>query len=524
MLSLQDGCKITYSWTTGITKGYSGIEQRVSPNGSPKVRVEGAAFLLDAGDRDVRAALVRGAASGSNFLLGLPFEAIPITANAVGAVITVASTAQADWVRAGQRVAVVSPSGVVTQAVVQSSSTTTITLDVAPGTVGRAGARIMPLLSILLDPQQGFSRYPVTVDIWQLRALAALPGWGAVDSMGIGTSITTYSGGSSPVLVDDLSDDDLLIWDRTNAIDGQATEGMFSLAQTIDLGGLPFSTGGASVPEWGRSIKLRSSRRDDFQWLKAFVRHVRGAQGAFLLSTNHPDLIFDSLTAGGIKIKSASVTGSGDYVAWFASHAHRRLALALSDGSKAYVTVAAVGDSGDGTLTLTLDTVPTLTATKISYLEQVRIEKDDVEVTWTGGTFTVDLAVRAVQDTIIAAAFQPFVFDVALDTFMSNTPPGDKALLVALGQTTFIALSTAAAITISGIHNTATAGNVDGMVVCIADVGGHGFFLDHDVTGFGGVATDNLLLIGSTLAGGVRMVQWLRYVGSLGRWVNFWRA
>jgi hypothetical protein len=282
-LLLESGARITYSWLTDIFRSYSGNEQRSSPFGSPRIRIEGNVFLLgDGASRDERSALMRAAAAGSSFLIALPFEELLIAGDNVGTTLSVASRAACDWAVPGQRVVVIGTDGSTLPAVVQSTTPTTITLGVVdragnlvtvPGlsTAGLAGGRVVPLLPMLLDPQQAFARYPVAVDTWTIRAQAAAFGWAGIDAMGAGTSITTYTtGGRVPVA--ELKDDDLLIWDRPNGIDGTAGDSLLSGTELVDLGALPFEIGGQLIPDWARSIRFRSNHRGDWQWFKAFLR------------------------------------------------------------------------------------------------------------------------------------------------------------------------------------------------------------------------------------------------------------
>ena len=177
LLSLQPGTKVIYGWSTDVITSYSGREQRQSAYGQPRQRYEGVAFLLDGADRDVRGAMMAGAASGATFTLALPYEELSLSADASGTILQVGSTEGVDWLVVGQRVVVVSPAGVTAAAVVQSFTATTITLDIYPGALGVAGGAVMPLMQVLLEPQQGFARYPTRVDLWSLRARSAAFGW-----------------------------------------------------------------------------------------------------------------------------------------------------------------------------------------------------------------------------------------------------------------------------------------------------------------------------------------------------------
>lgn len=526
VLSLEPGTKVTYSWQTTVISSYDGSEQRESTISQPRRRFDGAAFLVDAGFRDLTGTLQRAAAQGSTFLLALSMEEILITADSVDVTVTVESTAGYDWVIPGQRCVVAGTNGTTVNAIVQSSTATTITIVIVDssgnftfnllGTTGLAGGRIMPLVQVLLEPQQGFARFPVAVGLWTIRATANVYGFAGVDSMGIGTSITTITAGE-PVPVEDLEDDDLLIWDRVNAIDGTGSESMLSRTELVDLGGMPFSIGGAAVPDWGRSIRMRSASRDDFQWLKAFIHHLRGRQGAFLLPTNRPDLVFVSTISGGIKVASASTAGGNDYVSWFASDSHQRLAI-TAGGVVQYASVASMTDNLDGTLSLLLDTSIDGTITQISFLEQVRLDSDDVEVSWDGSVFSADLGVVSVQETIIPPL--RFIFDTVIDVFFSLPGTIKEVAGVAFGTTTLVNVRSDFSKTLSGIA--ALGGNVDGMVVCICTMNTDAAGISHGNENTNSAPENRMRH--SNGGGGVGAADWYRYNGTLQRWYQFMKT
>jgi hypothetical protein len=530
VLSLEAGTKVTYSWSTDVMLSYSGLEQRTSTYGSPNRRIEGNAFVLDEADRDVKAALVRSAASGATFLVALTFEAAQISAASPNSALTVASTAALDWAITGQRIVISGTNGVTQRAIVQSTTSTTIAVVLcdanwnfafgALGATGAAGGLVSPCVQVLLDAAQGFARYTSRVDLWGLRVRANAYGWAGVDSMGIGTTVTTL-GDALPVPVAKLTDDSLLIWDRVNEIAGTGNESMLARTDVVDLGALPFAIGGNTVPAWQRPIRLRSSSQDDWQWLKAFTRHCRGMQGAFLLPTHRPDLVPLGMGGGGLLVQSASVVGGGDYTAWFASQAHQRLAVTTTDGAVAYVTVMTVLDNGDGTLTLGIDTLVTGTISMISFLEMVRLDSDDVAVTWDGPTFTAQLSAVTVQDT--APLPDPW-FDTQISPVF--VVGANVEVTGVFGPNTVINASFVNLIpqVSSGVIGaiTATGGNVDGMVVMIpchlSPSNNQTISVAHNDTSF--AATSRLLLPGlgnvSTQADGALLCV---YNGTIGRWL-----
>ena len=528
VLSLQPGTRVIYSWSTDIFRSFSGIEQRSSPFGTPKQRFEGTAFLLEASSRDIRSTLQRAAAAGSTFLLALPYEEALLVADAAGTTVTVASTAVLDWAQPGQRCVVIGSDGTALGAVVQSTMAATITLAVVDsagnltsaqtlGSAGRTGGRILPLVQVLLDPQQGFARYPISVDLWALRAQAAVFGWGGVDVMGAGASIVTYSAGA-PVPVAELVEADLLIWDRPNAIEGTASEAMLSGAETLDLGALPSGFGDQHVPDWARPIRFASSDPDDWQWLKAFLRKIRGRQVSFLLSTNRDDLIYLATTPHGAQVQSADVAGAGDYASWFASLAHQRLAVATTDGDVQYVTVTGLVDHHDGTLSLSLDRIVLGTIAKLSLVEQVRLEDSDdhVAVTWDGGTFSVELVARTSEETLVPPNL--LLFDTVIDLALTGAGPPAQEFVVVLGKATLIHWTSDRTRRFNGIAM--AGGPVHGTIVTIINLssGSAGLLLvDDDPTV---PPTDRLWNAGRVTFGAVGLVATYRYHSGVGRWVQ----
>ncbi len=388
VLQLEPGARLTYGWATEVCQSYSGIEQRISWQAQPHLRIEGRAFSIDADDRAIRAALMANATAGATFLLALPTEELICTAAASGATISVGDTTIADWALPGQRAVILATSGATLAVVVQSATASTLTLDVAPGALGGAGARILPLVPVLLDAQQGFTRYPSTVHLWDVRARSTAYGWAGVDAMGGGTTVLTLDGSVASTA---LTDDSLIIWDQANMVDGTANESLLSRVDTLDLGGAVAQASGGGIADWIRPIKLRSPDRGDLQWLKAVVHHLRGRQGVFLLPTGRPDFLPYSIPAFG------QLLIQGDYASWFSSIAHRRLVLTGAVVTQ-YVSVTDVVDNGDGTNTLLLSEPALSPVTRISLLETVRLESDDVAPVWDGGVMTIDLVARVVQD------------------------------------------------------------------------------------------------------------------------------
>jgi hypothetical protein len=391
---------VTLEWATEIHKAWSGAEYRAALLSGPRRVYDATALLVDGDRRDVRTNLLVNAANGAAFLLGVPWEEATILAPSAGTVVTVASVAELDWVVPGQRVIAISPDLTTATAVVQGAvSPTQFSLDTALGSdCGQAGARIMPLVPVYLDQNQGFARYPIGAEAWQLKARAARFGYAGSDAMGNGATLAYFADptlGSVPV------------WDHGLMSSGEepAPDSVQTLADLIDLGGVPLAKGSAPYVDMGRAIRFESSEQSDWQWLKLFLATVRGRQLSWLAPTGRPDLVLAATPTGPSLLvykDSGGTTGYGDFIQWFNAGLGKRLCLTLSTGAYQYVSVTAAIDNGNGTATLTISATPSSTVSMVSFLDLCRFESDDIEVRWgaPGGlaaSFRLDTIARVVQ-------------------------------------------------------------------------------------------------------------------------------
>lgn len=181
-LALDKGASVTFTWATDVIKSYSGIERRATVLEDPKQSYDGQALLLGDETRQARNQLARYAALGRPFLLGLPYEETTLTEDSVGYVVTVQTADSLDWANPGQRVIVKRGAGAdvsTHEAVISSVDGDEITLDDVDPLVCVSGARIMPAMAVLFEPQQGFARYRTAdgAERWAVKAQAALFGF-----------------------------------------------------------------------------------------------------------------------------------------------------------------------------------------------------------------------------------------------------------------------------------------------------------------------------------------------------------
>jgi len=379
-IDVEAGATVTYAWKTTVRKAWSGIETRAAILGKPRQSYTFSTLLSDAQHRRILTTLAEETAAAPLFQLALPYEDLTVASSTAGAV-TVHDLSLCDWAIAGQRVVVVAPDGTTGEAVVQNASGNSISVDEDLTAVAIDGARIMPTVGVLLEPEQGLSRWRVGAGRWQVAARAQRNGFALGSVPGTGSSVTTY--------------DSLPVWDWGNAAE-QPSQPLYAGGAVVDLGARLSSLQAYDVADWGRAIRVSSSKRADWQWLKAMLHEIRGSWGTFLLPTGRPDLVpVGDASSGTLTISTASSTV--DYVnAWFPSLAHRRIKLVKTDGAVAYREVQSCSDGG-ATQDLALDSSFTGTLARVEFLETCRLASDEVQVQWRGVGFEASLAARVVQ-------------------------------------------------------------------------------------------------------------------------------
>lgn len=172
-LRLEAGLRVTYEWETDVFKSFDGKEQRAALLDDPRESYSGSALLAD--PLGTRVDIAQHAANGAVFSLGLPYEETTLSDDAAGAVIPLSdATSGIDWAVVGQRVLIhrgASNDTDVAEGVIQEVAANSITIDPAPSVDAAVeGAEIMPLVPVLLEPQQGFARYRSGAERWNIDA------------------------------------------------------------------------------------------------------------------------------------------------------------------------------------------------------------------------------------------------------------------------------------------------------------------------------------------------------------------
>lgn len=377
----QGGFRWVISWRTDIPGGgnYDGTEQRIATLTEPRHRFDGSFFADDADLRHLRRLLSQSPAG--EYELPLPHEAVSAILAITGGTIYVTPT-YCDWLAVGRRIYVRGAAGAAYTTTITGISGGTVNVSSSPPAGGRFPAihtLIFPIETVRLEPDQGLSRYPVNVGRWNFTARAA-----ARSAGGAGATLTRYDGWT--------------VLDRRPLQQREAPE-------TI-LGGVEFLDNDAtmtSLTSWTRSAHRRTG--DWFidnpaarQWVKAFVAERRGKYKPCLWPTWRPDLtLYEQPTAG-----TNTIRVTDDYLGqWWPSLAHRRLQLERAGSAVQYVTVDSVTQGVGYQELLLRDDVAAVPIAKVSFLETVRLDTDQVQIEYgTGWKGRVSLPLVTVQETL----------------------------------------------------------------------------------------------------------------------------
>jgi hypothetical protein len=385
-IDVEEGATVTYSWLTDTMKALSSKEQRFAAAYRPRQRYEFTTKLSQAKMRRYLSALAGSASSAPQYLLGLSFEGFTVAAGSSGNVVQVhpGMLAICDWASVGQRVIVVKGDGTFGSSYITSFGGTAITLFDDLSAYAVEGARIMPVVEIYLDPNQPIGQHPKNLTQWDLAAIAVRRSF-AGGLVGQGAAITTYDG--------------LPVWTAGVGVSNVAQQPMMSGTELLDLGGSISAIGSYTVPDWGRQVRMASSDPADWQWTKKFFDTVNGGRVAFLLPTGRQDLVHvGDASTGTLVVQGPPTEDAPDYVNdWFPSLAHRRLMIVKADGTVAYREVNSCLDNGDGTQNLVLDSALAGAIDHVQFLEQVRLDGNELRVSWTSWGFATTFTVRVVQ-------------------------------------------------------------------------------------------------------------------------------
>ena len=187
------------------------------------------------------------------------------------------------------------------------------------------------------------------------------------------------------------------MWDRGLETKGTTPRAVIGDAEIADRGGALVTVASTqTVTDFSREILFTIRADADRQLLKAFLGAVQGRQKVFLLPTWRPD--FTATSDASTSVLTA--TSYNDLSLWWSdSSAHQHLQLLMADGTVNYVQIEDVsGGVFPSSFTIQLDRGVTGAIAMVSFLEQCRLDTDDIVVRYIDGVVgQVRIPCRVVQ-------------------------------------------------------------------------------------------------------------------------------
>lgn len=358
----------TLSFLTDIIRSDDGSEQRIALRKNPRQLFEWN-VALDTGTFDQ---------SRVNTLLfdwqgrvwGVPIwhEEAKLTADASlgSTVFTVDSTASADY-RVGSLFLIYSDSQTFDVLEVASTTATTITSATASGSAHLANARVCPLRTGVMEANVASSRFR-SLD-QTLRVLFRIK-----DNDANLADVSAYNSYNSKVLLD-----------VCNVARSETVPESFitNLALIDNATGQVFQDPIWSRGKRGSSITLSAHTKAEVWQVRQLMHALRGRQVSFYLPTYAKDLLPDNdLTSGSPDLDIVNV----GFVQFAQNRQPKdRLWIRLVDGTTYTRQIVATATTSPTRETLTLDAnwpsnISQGDIERISFLEEVRLDSDDVEV------------------------------------------------------------------------------------------------------------------------------------------------
>lgn len=387
----QKGMVHRASYKTDVLSMWDGLENRIAVIGEPRDSYSMDVVLVS--DEEVRRSRAEFFLNNDDDTwtarLPLWFEGLAVLNDITGTAVDVDSTFS-DWPAAGLEVLVEQIGGDYFIDTIASPGTpglTTIVLDNGPpaGTWPAGRCRIYPLVTVNLNEGLGFEKWPLNAGGYRIEATRTT----FRSVFGTGASLTTFDG--------------LNVLHKRPKVDSTTEEAYLVGVNVLDFGAVHTSTRSRTWPKVRRGHQYVVQSQADRQFFYKFLQAVRGRQKTFLLPTWVHDLLVAVQPTGAslrVKIPPVYQEAGFDYVSFFASEAHKRLQLEMTDGSILYREVSATLDNGDGTRSLTLDaSVDTSGANPdvamVSFLETVRLDSDVIETVWRWGEVRGELSLAA---------------------------------------------------------------------------------------------------------------------------------
>lgn len=393
---IPDKLVVAYGWTTDILIARSGVEQRIALRQSPRTEIA-MEFLSDSYEDTQQWRYEMFSALDDAWFVPMWAEAEKITeAITPGAALVKADFTLMDDTLGSNgttsSMMLLHPNGVtyeihdfsLPRSATQASLATATVVNTYP-----LGSTIVPVEECYIDNNSGYASESVNAAHVSVKLIAKynnlLVGKGAV-------ALPEYQG--VPVL-------------DKRPISHNAQDTFWENISRLDFGHkvqLKSEQGRSNIAS---QRKYKISTREDRQWFKLFLATVTGRQKTFYCSTFREDMtVVSQPTVGGstFTVSEASSVADG----WKFSGAHQSLSIETADGVTQYRTLYGDGtvDNGNGTHTVYVTTPFTGTSdgstiVKVSFLELVRMQADEVRLTYDHDGSIIDLPVRTIITDVV---------------------------------------------------------------------------------------------------------------------------
>lgn len=367
----RDGILERLEWLTDVLPRRDESEQRRQVRLHPRRTLE---YLFTYNDPQYRALLDNFLKSSKNDPALFPIwtDAVPLTTSAASGQNQIqVSTTGRDY-DVGQQVLLIRDPLAYEVGEIESMTTSTITLTANLAATWPAGTYVAPARPAFIGDAASALRY--AKDLKETRLLIQIDAGSVSTNRWGNISPEQYLGLDLYLRDSSNSNEDRQEWDyRVTSIDSQT--GLFyrdNARQTKSQEVIPF--------------QIFCKDRSEIQAFLAFLLRREGRRVPFWSSTWDADF----LALSGVFFNGSSTITyrKNGYAQWINAAPGRKdiIAYNLTSGSKAACRIASAIDNGNGTETMTLgvpfSVINNLSAYRWSFLRQVRLESDSVELQW----------------------------------------------------------------------------------------------------------------------------------------------
>lgn len=366
----QNGSIETLNWATDLMRSKDGVEQafslRLAPFSVIRYTLRHSADLD--WQRTTIEALLMGGTPVLPFGVQLWYEAEKITTSALSTDTTVNIDTRYMQIAAGESFVFTTPSRENILLEIDSFTATDITFTQAIGTALPVDTYGMPVRygHLQSNPTLTTGQKNLQDTVFDLRTEADID-IGDVDANYF--DFHTVESPARPIL-------------RKRGIRNDSARGLiYRETQELDsITGRKFVTGTESMGEWLSDLVVYCNSKAEIRAWREFLHYMRGTWGKFYLPSFQNDLPLDSPIALGGNSFDVPYMGIAAFLNGVAPY--RDLRIQLQDGSVEYKRITLVTDNGDGTETITVDSVigsvgfSSVADTVISWMRLVRIEAD----------------------------------------------------------------------------------------------------------------------------------------------------